>query len=59
MYVDLFNAILFIVLLVLIVSATFLIGLFVGVDSGRKQAGKEYQSLMKQIAESINGASDN
>lgn len=58
MILNTFNLVMLIVLFILIVCATFLIGLFVGIESGKKYAAKQMTEAINAIIKEL-GNSDN
>lgn len=58
MILNTFNLVMLIVLFILIVCATFLIGLFLGIESGKKYATKQLTEAISSIVKELEN-SDN
>lgn len=58
MILNTFNLVMLIVLFILIVCATFLIGLFLGIESGKKYATKQLTEAISSIIKGLEN-SDN
>lgn len=53
MILNTFNLVMLIVLFILIVCATFLIGLFLGIESGKKYATKQLTEAISSIIKEL------
>lgn len=58
MILDTFNLVMLIVLFILIVCATFLIGLFLGIESGKKYATKQLTEAISSIIKKLENSDD-
>lgn len=58
MILNTFNLVMLIVLFILIVCATFLIGLFLGVESGKKYATKQCTEAINVIVKELKNLDD-
>lgn len=58
MILNTFNLVMLIVLFILIVCATFLIGLFLGVESGKKYATKQLTEAISSIIKELENSND-
>ena len=58
MILNTFNLVMLIVLFILIVCAAFLIGLFLGVESGKKYASKQLAEAISSIIKKLENSDD-
>ena len=58
MILNTFNLVMLIILFILIVCATFLIGLFVGLESGKKYATKQIAEAISSIVKELENSDD-
>ena len=58
MILNTFNLVMLIVLFILIVCATFLIGLFLGIESGKKYAAKQLTETINAIIKEFENSND-